>query len=439
MDRQTTVDGESSATIIGAGIVGICCALSLIEKGVRVRLIDRDAPGQATSYGNAGVISPWSCVPQSLPGIWKNIPMWLLDPEGPVAIRPSYLLKAAPWALKFLRAGRAHRVAEISAAMAELNRPSIDLYRHHLAGTGHEDLLRDSWYVHAYRTAAQADLDDLAWRLRAKHGAPVEVIGGDELREIEPDLSADYRAAILIKDQARARSPGRLGAVLADKVRRQGGEIARAAVHRLAPREGGGWRLASDLGEIEARQVVLAAGAWSTRLLAPLGLRLPLEPERGYHLEFRDPGVSLNNSVMEVEAKFVASSMEMGLRSAGTAEFAGLDAPPDYRRARIFKRLTKRMLPGLNTEDTAEWMGARPSFPDNLPCIGEIPGRPGLYAAFGHSHYGMSMAPMTGRLVADLATGTAPNLELAPFAVGRFNGRGVEIGDGQGLQRSMTA
>ena len=434
MSRQATANGEDPVTVIGAGIVGICCALSLIEKGAKVRLLDRDAPGQATSYGNAGVISPWSCVPQSLPGLWKNIPRWLLDPEGPIAMRPSYLLKAAPWALKFLRAGRPDRVAAISDAMAELNRPCLDLYRHHLAGTGHEDVLRESCYVHAYRKAAEADLTGLAWRLREKHGAPVEAVSGAALREIEPDLSEDYQAAILVKDQARAASPGRLGAVLADKVRRGGGEIARAAVHRLVPQDDGGWRLTTDLGDIVSRRVVMAAGAWSTRLLEPLGVKLPLEPERGYHLEFRDPGVKLNHSVMEVGAKFVASSMEGGLRSAGTAEFAGLEAPPDYRRARIFKRLTKRMLPGLNTEDAAEWMGARPSFPDSLPCIGEIPSRPGLYAAFGHSHYGMSMAPMTGRIVADLATGTVPNLDLSPFALGRFNGL-----NGQGLQRSMSA
>ena len=143
-------------------------------------------------------------------------------------------------------------------------------------------------------------------------------------------------------------------------------------------------------------------------------------PKRGYHLMFHDPGVTLEHSVMEVESKFVASTMETGLRSAGTAEFAGLEAAPDYRRARLFERLTRRMLPGLNTEDTEEWMGVRPSLPDSLPCIGEIQGQPSLFAAFGHSHYGLGMAPMTGRVIADLVTGTLPNLDLAPYGVGRF-------------------
>ncbi len=411
---------DDNVTIVGGGIVGICCALSLLEKGAAVRLIERDEPGQGTSFGNAGVISPWSCVPNSLPGIWKNVPRWLLDPEGPVAIRPSYMLRSLPWALKFLRAGQRHRIPAIADAMAALNRPSVDLYRHHLAGSGHEGLLRDSSYVYAYRQAAAANLEDFAWRIRRDHGTPLELIDGNQLREIEPDLSPDFEAAIIVKDQARALSPGRIGAVLADKVQNLGGEIRRASVQRLAPREGGGWHLTTDQGEIEAQQVVVAAGAWSARLLEPLGLRLPLEAERGYHMVFRDPGVSLNHSIMAVDAMFVASSMEMGLRSAGTAEFAGLDAPPDYRRAKVFKRLTKRLVPGLNTEDCEEWMGTRPSFPDSLPCLGEIPGRPGLFAAFGHAHCGLMMAPMTGRVVADLASGATPNIDLAPYGVERF-------------------
>ncbi|MGI9383954.1 MAG: NAD(P)/FAD-dependent oxidoreductase, partial [Methyloligellaceae bacterium] len=354
---------QAEVTIVGAGIVGICCALSLLEKGKSVRLIDKDAPGQGASYGNAGVISPWSCVPQSLPGLWKKIPGMLLDPEGPVAIRPGYLPKFLPWALKFLGAGRADRVTAISGAMAALNRPNVDIYRRHLAGTGHENLLQDSWYIHAYRNAAAVDLDDLAWRLRAAEGAPIEVVNGEQLREIEPSVSRDYQAAILIKDQARTLSPGRLGAVLAEKVARLGGEIVQARVHQLV-RDEDGWSLATDRGDLRSAQIVAAAGAWSTQLLKPFGVRVPLEAERGYHLLFRNPGVTLANSVMDVDAKFVTSSMEMGVRSAGTAEFAGRDAAPNYRRARMLAKQTKRILPDLNTEDTEEWMGVRPSLPD---------------------------------------------------------------------------
>ncbi|MDH3475683.1 MAG: FAD-binding oxidoreductase [Rhodospirillales bacterium] len=407
-------------TVVGAGIVGICCTLSLLEKGVAVRLVDRAGAAEGASSGNAGVVSPWSCVPQSLPGLWPSIPKWLLDPEGPVSIRWPYLPRVLPWAAKFLRAGRSDRIAAIAEAMDALNRPNVDLYRHHLAGTGHEGLLRDSWYIHAYRDADGADLRDIAWRLRQERGAPIELVDGATLREVEPALSSDYKAAVLIKDQARALAPGRIGKVLAEKAKAMGAEILQEAVRRLVPGDAGSWRVETDHGAFETGKLIVAAGAWSSDLLKPLGVRLPLEPERGYHLVFRNPGVTLSHSVMDVHRKFVVSSMEMGLRSAGTAEFAGLDAAPDYRRARIFERLTKRMLPDLDTRDTEEWMGVRPSFPDSLPCIGEVPGHPNLYAAFGHSHYGFGMAPNTGRIVADLVTGGGTSIDIGPYRVGRF-------------------
>lgn len=410
---------KPDVTIVGAGIVGICCALSLLEKGKSVRLVDKGEPGQAASYGNAGVISPWSCAPQSVPGLWKRVPGWLLDPEGPVSIRPAYLPKVLPWALHFLNAGRAGRLPAISNAMAALNRPNVEIYRRHLAGTGHEDLLRDSWYLHIFRDGKNADLDDVAWRLRAEQDAPLEILSGGQLRDIEPDLSPDYGGAVLIRDGGRAAEPGRLAAVLAGKARSMGAEIVRADVAKLH-RDGNGWVVTGGTEVLRSPQVVIAAGAWSMTLLRPLGVRIPLEAERGYHLVFRDPGVTLRNSVMEVDLKFVSSSMETGLRSAGTAEFAGLDAPPDYRRARMLAKLTKRMLPGLNTDDTEEWMGSRPSLPDSLPCIDEIPGQPGLFAAFGHGHYGLGMAPMTGRLIADLVTRTTPNIDISPYRSTRF-------------------
>ena len=166
---------------------------------------------------------------------------------------------------------------------------------------------------------------------------------------------------------------------------------------------------------------MVAAGAWAARLLQPLGVKLPLAAERGYHLTFRNPGVSLNNSVMEADRMFVCSSMENGIRSAGTAEFADLDSKPNYQRARRLKRLTKELIPEIDIDDTEEWMGTRPSLPDNLPCIGEIDGLPGLFAAFGHSHWGMSMAPRTGRIVADLVAGATPEIDITPYRVDRFD------------------
>jgi len=416
-----SVSTRHEVVVIGAGIVGICCALSLLEKGIAVTLIDREPPATGTSSGNAGVVSPWSNVPLCLPGVWKNVPKWLLDADGPVSIPTSHLLKSLPWSLRFLGNTSLAKAIEISDAMAALNAPCIDLYRNHLKGTGEEQLLRDSLYLHVFRKREQASLDSIAGQLRARHDTPMEIIYDDELRALEPALSADYKAAILIRGQARALSPGRLGAVLAQKFESMGGRLQRANVRRLTPLQDATWRLESEAGEFSASKLVVAAGAWSARLLKPLGVKLPLAAERGYHLTFRNPGVTLNNSVMEAERMFVCSSMENGVRSAGTAEFADLDAKPNYQRARSLKRLTSELIPGINTDDLEEWMGTRPSLPDNLPCIGEIARLPGLFAAFGHSHWGMSMAPRTGRIVAELVAGATPEIDISPYRVDRFD------------------
>ncbi|WP_171178985.1 FAD-binding oxidoreductase [Ruegeria sp. HKCCD8929] len=407
-------------TVLGAGIVGICSALSLAERGLRVRLIDRDAPGQATSYGNAGIISPWSVVPQSMPGLWKKVPGWLLDPLGPVTIKPSYLPRVAFWGLRFLYQGRAGRVGQISDAMDLLNRDCVDLYRQHLDGTGHEDLVRDSYYVHAFRNADAADPEAIDYRMRRERGADMERIGAAELRALEPALTPEFQAAILIKEQARAISPGRIGTVLAEKFLAMGGEILRQSVRGILPAESGGWTYTTEAGTDWTPKLVLAMGVWSAELLKPLGIKVPMQAERGYHVSFRDPGVELNHSIMDMDMKFVASSMEEGLRVAGTAEFAGLDQPINQKRLDGLIKLAKALLPDLQADDIQTWSGQRPSLPDSLPCIGEIEGFPDLIGAFGHSHYGLMMAPKTGRIVADLVANTASNIDLSPFRVRRF-------------------
>ncbi len=407
-------------TIIGAGAVGIASALSLLELGETVELIDRDEPASGASHGNAGVVSPWTCVPQSMPGVWRNVPKWLMDPEGPLNVRLSYLPQFIPWAIRFIRAGHPDRLPTIADAMLALNRPSVDLYRHHLDGTGAQHLLSDSYYLHVYRNADAIDLNQLAWRMRSERGVPLEVVREKELWDLEPALSHEYQGAVVIRDQARALDPGGIWKVLADKARGMGAVFHKREVKALTPQSDSGWRIETDQGPMTARKVVVAAGAWSARLLKPLGHKVPLEAERGYHLVFTSPGVTVNNSIMETEAKFVASSMAAGVRCAGTAEFAGIDAPPDYRRAQIFKAHARRLFPDINTDEVTQWMGRRPSFPDSLPCIGEVPGQPNLFVAFGHSHYGFGMAPATGRIIAGVVHGTPPNVDLAPYSIGRF-------------------
>jgi len=214
--------------------------------------------------------------------------------------------------------------------------------------------------------------------------------------------------------------PGAIGKVLVEKFLAAGGTLLQARVQSLKPLEGGRVELQSDSGPLVAERVILSAGPWSAQLLKSHGLKVPLESERGYHIIFSDPGVTLNNSVMVTDSKFVASSMNMGIRCAGTAEFAGLDYPPDYRRAHALTGPAKRLLPKMNTETHEVWMGQRPSFPDTLPAIGDVPGLPGVISAFGHGHLGMTAGPMTGKIVAGLAIGEAPNIDISAYSLSRF-------------------
>ena len=406
-------------TILGAGAVGLCTALSLAERGHAVRLIDRGDPGQETSFGNAGVISPWSIIPQSMPGIWKKIPSLMFGPQRPLSVRAAYWPKMIPWGLSFLRNGTTQRVQDIADAMEPLCAQSIDLYQRHLQDTGQEHLVQESAYVHAFRSENPDVLQALDYRIRAEKGASMELVGADELNRIEPALSRDFKAAVLVHGQARALSPGKIMSTLAEKAKALGVEILRDDIQSLR-RGAVGWEIHCKTAVYRCEKVILALGAWSTELLKPQGISVPLAVERGYHVEFPTAGIELKNSVMDVDAKFVASSMEDGVRVAGQAEFAEIDAREDPSKKIRMTAQARAAFPDLDTTETRFWMGRRPSFPDSLPMIGEFDALPGLFAGFGHSHYGLMMAPKTGELLAEMLEETPPNTDCRPYRTDRF-------------------
>ncbi len=411
---------ENHIVIIGAGIVGICSAIALKERGWDVSIVDPNEPGQTTSFGNAGVLSPWSCVPQSIPGLWKNVPKWLLEPEGPLFISLSYAPKFLPWLIQFLKAGEIKKIEKISKALLALNQPCVDSYKRLVAGTGHENLISDSCYLHVYRNKQGASPESISWKIRQEQGVPLSFLSKNEIQEVEPEISPNIKSAVMIERQGRTTNPGRLGEVLFKKATDLGVLFHKKKIQRLFPKAGESYELQSDRGNIACNKIVLAAGAWSVELLKSIKIKIPLEAERGYHLIFPNPEIKVTNSIMDGDRKFVTSSMEMGVRSAGTAEFSGLNSKPNFNRARIFERLTKELLPNLNACDLREWSGVRPSLPDTLPCIGPVPGHPNIIAAFGHSHLGLTQAPMTANIVACLAKRTPVNIDIQPFQMERF-------------------
>ena len=418
-----TAGGSPHVVIIGAGVVGACTATYLQQQGARVTLIDRQRPGDdgAASFGNAGSLSPASVVPTPAPGMLRKVPGWLLKEDGPLTIRWSYLPKLLPWLAGFIRAGGdAGHQRRAAAALAALHAPTCELHAQLARDAGVPELMAPVEYLHVYGSEESHAGAEREWAMRREHGADFEVLDRGELHEAEPDLAPHYVRGVRIKGQGRTLDPGRLIRSYVDRVVANGGELRCAEITDIDTSGGRVSAVRTGDGTVEGDAFVLSAGAFSRKLTDRLGLGLPLDTERGYHVTCPDPGITVTHTVMEADNKFVANPMAMGVRFAGMVEMAGLDAPANPRRAEVIKRLAKRMYPKLRLEGATQWMGRRPSMPDGLPVIGPSPRHENLWLAFGHGHTGMVAGPMTGRIVAGMITGPMPNIDVTPFRADRF-------------------
>lgn len=415
-----TDGSHRSVAVVGAGIVGTVCANYLLRDGHRVTLIDRHAPGEMTSFGNTGGISPASVVPIAMPGVLTDIPHWLMDPHGPLYVRWSYLPACFPWLVRFLRAGRRDRVIAISRALTELNKPTFDAYAPLLQDAGLTHLFHQTGQLFVYRSKESLEHDLFSIELKRATGLSVNILNSDEIRQLEPAISHEFTHAHFIADHGHCKNPFGLVQGLAENFVRRGGTLLRTEVMDIVPSTEGSTHLITTDGSIDAECIVIASGVWSTRFTRRLGHRVPLESHRGYHVTLSDPEVSPRIMVLSVEDKIAITPMEMGLRIGGTVELAGLNAPPDYARARILVELGKRAIPGLSDRGMTQWMGHRPCLPDSLPVIGPSPNVRNVYFAFGHGHQGLLGASKTGQVIAELVGGRLSSINLAPFRIDRF-------------------
>ena len=409
----------NAIAVVGAGIVGMSAALYLQRAGLSVTVIDPLPPGGGASYGNAGLLSVENCVPIALPGMLKEVPRWLSDPLGPLAVRPSYLPKALPWLLRWIAAGRMPRVEAAAKALRALHVGALDRYPE-LLGTEFDDIIRVSGQVHVWESVEPSASETVYRELWRRHGVAAEWLGADELRQLVPELARSVTRAVFLPKNGHTLNPRRLVGTLARLFTQAGGTVRAERVLKLIP-ENPAWRLVTSSANHRVGKVVVSAGAWSRQLLDPIGIKLPLETERGYHMMLRDASVVPRLPVLSRGRGFSITPMEEGLRLAGTVEIGGLDLPMNEERAYVLLRQAKAMLPGLETSDYSIWMGFRPSFPDSLPVIDEAPGRRGLYLAFGHGHTGMTGGAPTGRLIKQLVVGETPDVPLAPYRAGRFH------------------
>jgi D-amino-acid dehydrogenase len=296
----------------------------------------------------------------------------------------------------------------------------LDDFDEILAGTGTGHLREARGLILLYDNADDFSADAWKYRERDRLGLGWRRLGLDELTALEPRVRLGHGVALFEPLWQHVTDPGGLTAGIADAAVERGAHWIRDRVRSVFPNASGVTVDTESGRSIEADRVILATGVWSNRLLAPLGLRVPLMPKRGYHTMFAQPGIELNHPIMSASRHVLLTPMAGGLRVSGTAEFAALDAPPDYARARALVSSARHFLPDLDGAGVSEWMGQRPMMADSLPVLGPLPGRENVVCAFGHGHYGLTQGPGTGKLVARLVFGDDPGIDLAPFSITRF-------------------
>ncbi len=411
---------DKTVTVIGAGIVGVCCALHLQREGFKVRLIEKGEPGRAASFGNSGSFGIASCVPFGMPGVLKKVPRMLFDSDSPLKLRWSHVPRALPWFLRFIEASRPSRVEAIAAARNSLLLHTHAGYAPLIEGADAGQWISDQGLMMTFESEATFEGAAYALDLRRRHGVHMDILDGNEARQMEPALSSKVIKAVSLPDVHRTIDPFRLTSALAADFVRRGGEILNAEVRGFEIGSAGPTAIATDRGPMPVDIVVLAAGVWSRPLAAQLGTQVPLEAERGYHVMFANPGFALQRALVSADRNVSLAHMVEGIRATGIAEFAAPDAPPDMANARLVQRQAQALIPGLKGEPASQWMGPRPSHPDSKPVIGRSPRHANVFFAFGHDHLGLTMAGITGKLVAELATGKPTSVDLSPFRPDRF-------------------
>ncbi len=414
---------QPHATIIGAGIIGISTAAFLQRAGYRVTVVDRLPPGEGCSFGNAGGLAYAEIMPTIHTRVYRKIPGWLLDPLGPLTIRWSYLPKALPWFMAAARNGLPDRVKSITAARAELGLRVISDFETLLKDVGHHDLMVYRETLRLFDNAAQFESEADERAIKKAHGFECQTFSGYEAREMEAAISPHVTHGAFHGGWYFVRNPERVVKSIAEQVVRNGGEIMNDDVARIDRDGHTAQALHLKSGKtMVLDKLVICAGAYSHLLSQQLGEKVLLEAERGYHMVLPNSGVKLSRSLTYARTPGAATPMDMGLRLAGTDEFAGLDAPPNWARADALWKIFKGLLPGLQEPDaaTTRWMGRRPGTPDSLPVIGPSKTTSNVWYGFGHGHMGLTWGPSTGRHIAEMMTGIRSNINLAPFRVDRF-------------------
>tara|TARA_B110000879_G_C11114359_1_gene488827 strand:- start:254 stop:1498 length:1245 start_codon:yes stop_codon:yes gene_type:complete len=406
--------------VIGAGIVGISIAKALQQTGRTVALIDRKGLALEASKSNAGAFAFADIVPLATPGIMRHAPKWLLDPLGPLSIPPAYALPILPWMMRFWRASWSDRYAVSLEAQAQLMTLSHDALERQITLVNGESLMQREGQLQLYEGIKEFNASLPLWKIRADHGIEFELLySAAGIAQIQPGLDARFTHAGYTPKWINTCDPEQWAHHIADHFLASGGTLKLVNVEAIAEHQDYVSLTTKD-GEIRAKQVVVASGAWSHLLAKTLGDHIPLETERGYNTTLPEGAFDLKTHLTFGGHGFVITKIAGGIRVGGAVELGGLNLAPNYKRAQMLLNKAAQFLPTLNTQGGEQWMGFRPSMPDSLPVIGRATKAANVFYAFGHGHLGLTQAAGTAELVAALANGTETTIPLDAFSADRF-------------------
>ncbi len=423
---------RGAGLVVGAGVIGICCALALQRRGFAITLIDRGEPGAACSFGNSGAFGVGLVGPHATPGTVRRIPRLWLDRDEPLSLRLGHLPQIVRWGRRFVAA--AAQVDRVTAARHQLLSRALAAWDDLIAEAKAEDLVRPAGMLFAFARADGPERAGLLVELGRRHGVRIERLSGDEARRLNPALGPIVQAGLLFPDNRHTVSPIALTRRLFDRFVSLGGVFHRAEVSELSGAVGAGARVVAGGQSLQGAFTVLAAGAWSPVLARRLGVMLPIIAERGYHVMMPNPAAEFRLPTTLSDRNIVLTPMSEGLRITGISELGGPDDAPRWTLAHRLLPQARAYVPSLADRPLGVWSGPRPSTPDSLPVLGTIKRHPGILLATGHGQSGLVLAAITAKLVAALACGEPVEIDMAPYGVDRFGGEAAPL-DGIGEER----
>jgi D-amino-acid dehydrogenase len=406
--------------VVGGGIIGITTSLEFQRRGYEVSLLDPKQPGRETSYGNTGVLSDGSVVISNNPGLRKRLPKLILKKSNALNYSLGFVLKRLPWVTKFLSYCTDQHLDHSSRALRALQALSLKLHMDLISDAKAEHLLRKTGWLKVFRSDASYQSYGMELKVFGRTGVGHTIYSEDELKQLEPALNPIFRHGVLLHDACSVSSPAALCDAYLKLFTDAGGKVIQGAAKRFQRAEN--WEIQlRDTKSLQADAVVLAAGPWSAEIAKSLGYKIPMAWERGYHWHL-EPGTgpALTRAVHDVDAGYVMTPQQQGVRVTSGVELADRDAPLDDRQVEQSIRSARQATSLGNKVEDAPWMGRRPTLVDSLPMIGAAPRHPGLWFNFGHQHNGLSTSAASAQLLADLFEDKSPAIDVEAFQPNRF-------------------